>query len=235
MENHSRNNTFGFGMLIIAAGFAILLHQMEILPAWLDDILISWQMLLIAIGLFNVFYKQSRVAGYILICVGVFFLLPQVFELPPRFGRNFWPLIIIAVGVLILSKYFRRAGNGGAAGISTSGADYIDEFNIFSGSEKKVTVSNFKGGKITCIFGGSEIDLTGSELSEGENVIEIFYLFGGSSLIVPAGWMIHNKVTSILGGFSDKGNMVKPSDGISKQSLVITGTVIFGGGEIKRR
>lgn len=237
MENHSKNQTFGFGILVIAAGFAILLHQMELLPPLLDDILISWQMLLIAIGLYNLFYRQSRVAGYILISVGGFFLLPEIFELPADFRRNFWPLIIIVVGIFIVASHFRKKGgntgryNRGAV----SGPEVIDEFNIFSGSEKKVAVNNFRGGKITSIFGGSEIDLTNSELADGENLLEVFYVFGGSTIIVPSGWNIKNKVTSILGGFSDKGSVVKPAESAPQKTLVISGTVIFGGGEIKRK
>ena len=113
--------------------------------------------------------------------------------------------------------------------------DYIDEVNIFSGSEKRIAINNFRGGKITSIFGGSEIDLTGSTLAEGNNVVELFYMFGGSSFIIPADWTVNNKVTSILGGFSEKGNPVITNVTKDNKTLTITGFVMFGGGEIKRR
>lgn len=113
--------------------------------------------------------------------------------------------------------------------------EYIDETNIFSGSEKKIISQNFRGGKITSIFGGSEIDLSSSHLAEGTNVLEVFYMFGGSSISVPADWVVVNKVTSILGGFSDKRNVNPTPTSGSGKILIIQGFVMFGGGEIKGR
>ena len=55
----------------------------------------------------------------------------------------------------------------------SSKADYIDYVNIFSGAERQLITDNFKGGKITSIFGGGEVDLTRSSLAPGDNAIEI--------------------------------------------------------------
>jgi len=232
MHSSSQKKTLGFGLLVIITGFAILFHQMGFLSPRLDNILISWQMLLIVIGVYNIIYAQSRVFGYILLAVGGFFILPEIFALPYDFKRNFWPVILILVGLFIIFRHGLGKKEPVALKADGNELQFIDEFNIFSGSEKKISIKNFRGGKITSIFGGSEIDLTDAELSSETNVIELFYLFGGSSIKVPNDWNVVNKVTAILGGFSDK-RKVETNDNDPKKILILRGFVLFGGGEIQ--
>lgn len=233
MKSHNQNRTLGIGILIIAIGIVILLHRLNVLSPWLEDVLISWQMLLIVIGIWNLFFNQSKVAGFILIAVGGFFLIPDLFILPEDFRRNFWPLLLIVAGLLILLKAFPNKMRTPVRPENADPMEFIDETNIFSGAEKKITSINFKGGKITSIFGGSEIDLSSSKLAEGTQVLEVFYLFGGSSITVPNDWVVVNKVTSILGGFSDKRNVNPTQTPGTGKTLIIQGFVMFGGGEIK--
>ena len=233
MTSFNQNRTLGFGILIILAGLVLILHQMRILPPRLDDVLISWQMLLIVIGVYNLFFTQSRIAGIILIAIGGFFLLPEIYDLPYNFRRIFWPVLMILAGVLIIFRHSLSRKRSDINQIQGGEMEFIDEFNIFSGSEKKVSIKNFKGGKVTSIFGGSEIDLTDAELSDGTNVIELFYMFGGSEIRVPNDWIIINKVTVILGGFSDKRKVATTGQSDPKKTLILNGFVMFGGGEIR--
>lgn len=233
MNSHNQNRTLGIGLLIIAIGLVILLHRLNVFSPWLEDVLISWQMLLIVIGIWNLFFNQSKVAGLILIAVGGFFLIPDLFILPHDFRRNFWPLLLIVVGVFILFRAFPKKTLPSFNPVTGDPMEFIDETNIFSGNEKKISSPNFRGGKITSIFGGSEIDLSSSHLAMGTNVLEVFYLFGGSSITVPNDWVVVNKVTSILGGFSDKRNVNPTQTPGAGKTLIIQGFVMFGGGEIK--
>ncbi len=127
-------------------------------------------------------------------------------------------------------KYFKSRNKKGSR---EDERDFIDEVSIFGGGEKIVTSSQFKGGRITSIFGGSKINLMNSSLAEGNNVIDIFCTFGGTTIIVPAGWTVKVEVVSIFGGFSDKRermpNLVFDQD----RTLIIKGVAIFGGGEVK--
>lgn len=111
-------------------------------------------------------------------------------------------------------------------------ADIIDEVNVFSGCERKMTTKSFKGGKITSIFGGASYDFRDCELAEGKNIIDIVNLFGGTKLIFPSHWKVHVEVVAIFGGFADK-RLNITVDTNSTSELHIVGTVIFGGGEIK--
>ncbi len=104
---------------------------------------------------------------------------------------------------------------------------------IFGGGHKVIITENFSGGNITAIFGGSEIDLSNCKLAEGENVIDVLLMFGGTSIFVPKEWNINVNVTPLFGGFSNKWrrNFSGPFD--TTHTLVIKGVAIFGGGEIK--
>ena len=64
-------------------------------------------MLLIAIGFVSFFSSESRTPGTILILIGTIFILPRVFyNLPFNVMHIFWPVILIAIGLMIL---FRRS------------------------------------------------------------------------------------------------------------------------------
>jgi predicted membrane protein len=109
---------------------------------------------------------------------------------------------------------------------------YINETNIFSGSKHKVINQVFRGGKVSNIFGGTEIDLTHATLPEGQTELTIDCIFGGITLIVPDDWKIILNINSVMGGFSDKRLRIGQSSDPGKV-LIIRGSAIFGGGEIK--
>jgi predicted membrane protein len=129
---------------------------------------------------------------------------------------------------------WHRRHNHNPLNISTTPIEegYIDEVNIFSGSKHRVVNQVFKGGKVTNIFGGTEIDLMSATIPEGRTELTIECIFGGVTLIVPADLKVVLNVTAVMGGFSDKRLVIKePSD--ANRILVIRGSAIFGGGEIK--
>jgi predicted membrane protein len=193
-------------------------------------------MLLIGIGIISLFSSESRTPGTILILIGGTFILPRIFDMPFNVMHLFWPIILIGVGVLILTKrlprrhwHQRRYQVNNAENLEDG---YIHEENIFSGGKQRVMHQVFRGGHINCVFGGSEVDLTQASLAEGTSELEVNTIFGGVTLIVPADWRIQLKMTSIMGGFSDKRSYIKESPDTSKV-LIIKGSTIFGGGELK--
>ncbi|HRQ52146.1 MAG TPA: LiaF-related protein [Agriterribacter sp.] len=122
-------------------------------------------------------------------------------------------------------------GSGQGASDSSNDDDFIDSTAILGSSKKVMLSKNFKGGDITNFMGGTEINCSQSELS-GRAKLDITQIFGGTKLIVPAHWTIKSTVTSIFGGFEDKrspSNIAPDPDKV----LIIDGTTIFGGIEIK--
>jgi predicted membrane protein len=229
------SHRYMIGILLIVAGLILILKKSTVLPQpldyFIDDVIFSWQMLLIAIGVVSLIGSDNKTPGIVLISVGGFFLIPELFTDFFRSFNFFWPALFIVIGIVLLmnSKRLTRA----TSYKGESKADVIDIVNIFSGAERQMITDNFKGGKITAIFGGGEVDLTRSSLAPGDNIIEITCIFGGTTIIVPENWNVIIEVTPILGGFSDNRKIIGDVMKDNTRTLTVRGTVIFGGGEIK--
>ncbi|MHC1706002.1 MAG: DUF5668 domain-containing protein [Bacteroidales bacterium] len=217
-----------FGVLVLVFGFLLLFRNTGVLSESVFHILFSWEMLLIAIGLINLF-DRNRPLGIILIAVGTFFILPDVFNFPFSFNRIFWPVLIIALGLLIMFGSSKRCLSRRIQQIS-EGEDVIDDVAVFSGVERNITSRNFRGGKVVTVFGGAKLNMNNAILSQGQNEIEIVCLFGGTTLIAPPDWNIKVEVMHIFGGFQDKRPPMPVDHG---KTLVIKGVTIFGGGDVK--
>ncbi len=216
------------GILFVAIGGLLILQNLDLLSYDLSHILISWPMLLIVIGLYNTSRKAGS-AGVILIGIGTFFLLPRIFDFQDGFYHNFWPIILVVVGIVFIFQW-RKTPNFSSGG-DVDKNDILDETAIFGGRNMSLVSEQFRGGKITSIFGGSKINLLYCKPIDG-CVIDVATIFGGTKIIVPENWNVKTEVVSIFGGFEDKrGNSVISRVDQSK-IVVIKGAAIFGGGEI---
>jgi len=218
------------GVVLVLAGFFLVMKNTGIFPNFIDDIIFSWPMLLVTIGLVMTLGSSEKTAGVIVMAVGGFFMIPLIFRETFHMYNMFWPSIFIIVGIIfIFSK--RKGWNSFTKGVA--GDDFVDYINIFSGGERQIVSQNFKGGKLTAVFGGMEIDLTKARLAPGRNELEIACVFGGATIVVPDSWYVTIEVTPVLGGFSDS-RKISPGISVDPSSqLVIRGAVVFGGGEIK--
>jgi hypothetical protein len=105
MESHTKGNRrILFGIILIAIGGIWILEQLNIIPSMMRDVLISWQMLLIVIGIFSLF-SGNETSGYILILIGGFFLVPHIIEVPWELRRLAWPILLVGLGVLLLVRH----------------------------------------------------------------------------------------------------------------------------------
>lgn len=225
---HMGRKSMVFGLVVLLAGALLLMHNFGIIKdnAW--QYIFSWQMLLIAIGLINVANDSHRGIGWILIAIGGFFLISDMYNLPVSFRHIFWPALLILIGLGLIfgsTRLFRRRDF-----TISKGEDFIEEVAIFGGRERQVNSQAFRGGKIVSVFGGSKVDLTKVELAQGDVEIEIVSVFGGSTLLVPNDWNIKMEVFNIFGGYGDK--RIRGQVDYNK-SVVIKGVAVFGGGEIK--
>jgi predicted membrane protein len=109
--------------------------------------------------------------------------------------------------------------------------DFIDSTSIFGGVKKNIISKNFKGGDITNIMGGSEIDLTQADI-HGTVRIDLTQVFGGTKLIVPSNWQVKAQMAAIFGGVEDKRSIQNTALDPNK-ILLLDGTSIFGGIEIR--
>ena len=245
------------GLLIIIIGAAMLLNNIGVdIPSWI----FYWSNILIIIGLFvSIKHRFRTNKGFILIGIGLFFTLRKALGNFYYFDMVGWPVLIIAVGLFLIfrtkgntSEFKNRRGEKwarkfGANDTLISGEsldsdfhansdatinneDYLESVSIFAGSHQVVFSKNFKGGEITAVFGGCDVNLTQADF-DGQVVIDVTAIFGGAKLIVPAGWQIKQEVTSIFGGLDDKRTLQVP--GGSTKILVIRGVALFGGVDIR--
>jgi predicted membrane protein len=228
MEEYKNNKRAIIGILLICAGLLLIAVNFNWLPWNIRGIVFSWQGLLILIGLFLLISRENRLAGFILIGVGAFFMIPHVLDIPFNWHRLFWPVVLVAIGFLLIT---RRWGHQRIP--VENSIEFIDDSSIFGGGDKVITTQNFRGGRITSIFGGSKIDFRTANLAKGRNVIDIFAMFGGTKLIIPTNWDVKIEVSSIFGGFSDKRRPRPDEVRDPSRELVIKGVTIFGGGDIE--
>lgn len=244
-EQKGNNSHVWTGIFILLIGVAALVKStVTDLPDWL----FSWQTFLIALGVFIGIKHQFRgIAWLVLILVGGAFLIK---ELNPELsiGRYIWPVLLIVVGAFLIfrprKKCFTPEGgfskrSGGVSEGTTildeeeswSQDDFIDVTAIFGGSKKNMLSKDFKGGDIVNIFGGTELNLSQADI-RGRVELEITTIFGGTKLIVPSNWEVKSETVTIFGGLEDK-RPLQPGTASPEKILVLRGTVLFGGIEIK--
>ncbi len=217
MDSPNRKRAI-LGVILVVIGAIFLLDNLGF-DIYLPWYLFRWPIVFIIIGVVNILSGNIRPA-FIFFGLGILFYL-DVFNI--LYIGDFWPLILIIIGISFILK--RRS----IVNTDENSDEYFDEVAIFGGTDKKFISEDFKGGKVTSLFGGSKIDLRGSRIN-GDASIELFCMFGGTEILVPEDWNVNMNATAILGGFSDeRANISTETSG----TLHIKGFVMFGGGEMK--
>lgn len=109
----------------------------------------------------------------------------------------------------------------------------LREWSIFGGGERQFTTHEFQGGEVLAIFGGWGIDLTRADIKQNEAVIEANCIFGGVEIRVPEAWNVTVRGVGVFGGYGDKTRHPRGDEMNQAKQLVIRGTAVFGGVEIK--
>lgn len=108
----------------------------------------------------------------------------------------------------------------------------FDYMAIFGATKQRVTVKNFRGGRLTAFFGGFEVDLTRADIEGQVAIIDASTLFGGGEIRVPPTWIIDVQGIAILGGFTDETHQ-DVADPATAKRLVVKGLAALGGVVIK--
>lgn len=244
-EHRSKNSNLWTGAFILLIGtVALLKTTVPDFPRWI----FTWQTFLVALGVFIGLKHNFRgFAWLVLILVGGVFLVKDFYP-DLSIGRFLWPFALIATGAFLILRPGRRIGfmkinaeekkedSSESTTIldeeeSWSQDDFVDVTAIFGGSKKNILSKDFKGGDIVNIFGGTELNLTQADI-KGRVELEITTIFGGTKLIVPSNWEVKSEAVTIFGGLEDKRSL-QPDSHSPEKVLVLKGTVLFGGIEIK--
>lgn len=103
----------------------------------------------------------------------------------------------------------------------------ISVVSIFGGTQLRPTSDRFRGGSVVSMFGGTRLDLRRAELDNGEALLSVTTVFGGTEITVPDGWHVHITGPSLFGGVRRLGD--EPGQAEGAQSLEIQARTVFGG------
>lgn len=241
------NPQFLIGLFLVVFGGLLTLDRLGLLDA--SQSLRYWPVVLIALGTWIVIERWATgrtFPGYVMVVAGSLLLLDALGVVRVRFWELFWPILIVLVGARLVMRApgergrpWRSAmpdGRTDAAGSSTIDGT-VNMFSVF-GSDKRATNDKiFRGGDITSIFSGTQLDLRQAAIEPGSQaVINVFLLMGGHELWVPQGWTIVIEVMPILGGVEDKRlpPVLNAATAVAAPPrLVLRGMVMMGGLTIK--
>lgn len=220
MKNVSRGK-FIWGLVLIFLGIGFLLDSMGFVKS--DDLFrLYWPSILILIGIAQLTSNNVRSAGFWLI-LGVLLQLSVLDVIKFNIWALFWPIVLIWIGfsILIRSKEGDNQIKDSRSTISSTA--------VFGGDERKANSKSFEAGNINAVFGGSKVDLSDVEIKDTARV-DVLVLFGGGELTVPKNVKVKIDALAMFGGINDKRTSKVNDDA---PIIRITGTVLFGGLEIK--
>lgn len=248
MHDIRRSHNYGrlvFGLVVLAFGLIFLLSNLNIIDS--SKYFRFWPTVLIVFGLAKLLqprHASGRMFGLIVASLGALLLLKDLGKIHFSIWA-LWPvaLILFGLGIVweVLSGRSRwdRSGCGPRVSVRSDrwdGSAQVDPDStlniscVFSGNKRIVTSQDFRGGTISTMMGGCELDLRQASISGGEAVLDASVVFGGVELRVPEDWRVVLKVNSTLGGVEDK---TRQPAGEGGKTLVITGSITFGGLEVR--
>ncbi len=253
-EKKRRRGKIVGGFLIVTIGSLFLAKELGAeIPTWI----FTWKMLLIGLGIvLAIKHKFLHPGWIILVGVGATFLLNDIYP-EMQIKPIVWPILIILAGLFIIFKprrkpthnwnkwnkhhykqYWKQEHKPYDYNQSVfhdderNKEDYIESTTIMAGVKKNVISKKFKGGEVTNVLGGTEINLMQADI-EKSATIELAQVFGGTKLIIPANWEIKSDFVTVFGSLEDK----RPAQiGLSTETpkiLCLTGVTVFGGIEIR--
>lgn len=222
-----------FGLAVVAVGVLALLDNLHFFDISL--LRTFWPLGLVLWGLGRLAWPRQSGSGALgVIAIGAGLMLTaQNLGYMHFHWRDWWPVLIIVVGLSILMRaIFPRPGQAQAGSLEVSTlahGDLLDIDATFSGINQRVDSQSFKGGRITSTFGGVELDLTQAVIAGDEARLDISARFSGIDLRVPRDWLVVVEVSPLFGGVDDK--TVPPMT--PGPRLVLRGEAMFAGIDIK--
>lgn len=217
------NSALIAGGVLIAIGVVLLLMQMGVLPTHLINF---WSVIFVAGGVFTGLQSDrlgTRLWGGFLILFGILLELDYLGYARVRM-ETMWPVFIIAVGLILMVHAFEKPRTDGG-----SLSPHLNLFSCMGGGEYRIRAKNFRGGTVTALLGGFDIDLTDADIEGPEATITLNAFLGGGVIRIPQTWGVSMRGTAIMGGHS-----LKTREGPQPQKmLIVDGIALMGGAEIR--
>jgi len=225
MRNRVGNLLWGLVLVAIGLGFAG-----NVFGLWNFELFFNgwWTLFIIIPCVISMVQNGIQLWNVIGLGVGILFLVSaQGFFNGQIIGELIFPIIIVAIGLSII---FKDKISKNSQIIKRLNKDGLNDYSaIFGSQELKFPGQDFKGASLTAIFGGVELDLRQSIITE-DIYISTTAVFGGIDIMVPSNVRVEVSSTPIFGGTSNKSNLPLEAN---PPTIYVNSISIFGGTEIK--
>jgi predicted membrane protein len=212
------------GIIVLLLGLILTLGNFDVIEA--SSVLRYWPVLLVVFGAVKAFQPGrggGRIFGAAVALIGLVMLFNRAGIVWFSLG-DLWPLLLILLGASLMLKSTGRNNK------AESTSEYVNGTAILGGIEQRNSSLYFKGGSVSGILGGHDIDLRQADIPDGEEaVLEVFAFMGGVEVKVPDDWTVVLDGSAFLGGFESKAM----GDGSGRKKLTIRGQAILGGVEVR--
>lgn len=212
------------GITIIVLGIMLLLNNCDIhIFDWSFSVM--WPIFIFILGIGEAIdNRKLNITSIILIVIGLYFFLYNLDIIQISFWSIIMPILLIIIGISLIFPKKKPD-------FVVSKKSDIDVCAIFSGIDNVCESDNFQSANVTAIFGGAELDLRKAKVKDDKCSCNSTVAFGGVDIKIPDDWQVNTDgVTCIFGGVSDSRKIRAEK---CKNTLYLTGTVVFGGIDIK--
>lgn len=220
------SNQIIFGIILLIIGVLFLLRSTGIYNT--GNLLSYVPSLFIILGIYSLiksgFKSISGPVTMIIIFTVIQLLVLGVITCSTL--ASWWPLVIILIGAGIIINHYQRDKS------KVFTRDNIDLMAILGEAQNTIKSSSFKGGDLTAVLGGVELDLRDSQTGPEPAIINVTVLLGGAEIRVPDDWDLKINVVPVLGGVDDNRTRMSNSSPKEKPDLIINGMVALGGLDI---
>jgi predicted membrane protein len=213
------------GLIVIFLGVIFTLENLDLVDA--GNYIRYWPAAFVLLGLFILGESRDfpgRLTGVFVSLAGCLLLLGNL-DYIRFYIWDFWPLVLVYVGVNIIWQSYYRRGK-----LPRQSHNTISGFAILSGLDRTCSSQDFQGGELTAFMGGCEVDLRQASIEADQAVINTFAFWGGIEIRVPEDWTVTCKVFPLMGGVDEK---TATPEGGPRKNLLIQGFAIMGGVEIR--
>lgn len=166
--------------------------------------------------------------------VGIVLLLGHLHLVPIRVW-DLWPLVLVFFGLRLVMRAMgsRTLPAGAPLAVTDDDGSTVQALAVMSGVQRRTASVAFRGGSLTAIMGGIEVDLSAARMVAERAFIDCFAFWGGIEITVPPGWVVRVRALPLMGGVGAK--TMSPAPGEATGELVITGWAIMGGIVVKQQ
>ena len=238
---------FIIGLIVIGVGVLLLLGSLNVIDVDMGDIFIWIPSLFILLGVFLIVKNRFRRVGGPIVMI-VIAVIVQIIVLDILDILRFWPIILIAIGLVIFIKSFgarrgRKSGSGSGAPhqdtpdsvtvlgsartVSPSDQDSVNAVSVMGSATERIVSADFTGGQATAVMGEVRLDLRDCSVAEKPAALEIYVVMGEMKLTIPREWNARlDGVTAVMGEAKDT-RARSDSEG-AQTDLALSGTVLMG-------